>query len=45
MDEKTCNIIVRTDSKLKAQVETLFKELGMNMSVAINIFLKQSVHE
>ncbi len=45
MAEKTSNIIIRTDSELKQQAEILFKELGMNMSMAINIFLKQSVRE
>ncbi len=42
---KSSNIIVRVDSELKQQSEELFKEMGMNMSMAINIFLKQSIKE
>ena len=36
-------ISARIDSKLKTQAENLFNELGMNMSTAITVFLKQSV--
>jgi DNA-damage-inducible protein J len=36
-------ISARIDSKLKAQAETLFDQLGMNMSTAITVFLKQVV--
>ena len=39
----TTNINVRVDSNLKAQAETLFSDLGMNMSTAINMFLKSAV--
>ena len=42
---KSSNIIVRVDSEVKQQSEELFKEMGMNMSMAINIFLKQSIKE
>ena len=42
--ETTMNTIsARIDSKLKTQAENLFNELGMNMSTAITVFLKQSV--
>ena len=40
----TTNINVRVDSELKVQAETLFADLGMNMSTAINIFLKSAVN-
>ena len=33
------------DTKLKAQAETLFAELGMNLSTAFNIFVRQSLRE
>ena len=33
------------DSELKAQADALFAELGMNLSTAFNIFLRQSVRE
>ena len=36
-------ISARIDSKLKSQAENLFEELGLNMSTAITVFLKQSV--
>ena len=41
----TTNINVRVDSKLKADAETLFSDLGMNMSTAIIIFLKTAVRQ
>ncbi len=37
------NLNVRVDEELKAKAEMLFSELGMNMSTALNIFLKTSV--
>lgn len=43
--EKTSNINIRIDDKLKKEAEKLFNDLGMNMSSAINVFLKQSVRE
>ena len=39
------NINVRTDSDLKNKAEKIFEELGLNMSVAINIFLRQTIRE
>ncbi|MCD7716776.1 MAG: type II toxin-antitoxin system RelB/DinJ family antitoxin [Lachnospiraceae bacterium] len=41
----TTNISIRMDSELKAQAETLFSELGMNLSTAFNIFVRQSLRE
>ena len=43
--EKTSNINIRIDDKLKKEAEKLFNDLGINMSAAINVFLKQSVRE
>ena len=37
------NINIRVDDTLKQQSETLFEELGLNMTAAITAFLKQSV--
>lgn len=37
------NINVRVDENLKKSAENLFDELGLNMSTAINVFLKQAV--
>lgn len=39
------SVSFRIDRDLKAQAESLFKELGLNMTTAFNIFLKQSVRE
>ena len=41
----TTNICVRVDTELKAQAETLFNELGMNLSTAVTVFLRQAVRE
>ena len=39
------NISIRMDSDLKAAAEELFAELGMNISTAFNIFVRQSLRE
>lgn len=41
----TTNISIRMDSDLKAQADALFTELGMNLSTAFNIFVRQSLRE
>lgn len=38
-------ISVRTDEETKRQAEELFNELGLNMSTAINMFMKQALRE
>ena len=45
MENKNSNLNIRLDSELKQQAEKLFAELGMNMSTAINVFLRQSVRQ
>lgn len=42
MGNSTTNISIRMDSELKAQADELFAELGMNLSTAFNIFVRQS---
>lgn len=37
------NFSVRMDSELKKQCEALYGELGMNLTTAINVFLRQSL--
>jgi len=39
----TTSISLRMDSELKKQAEELFYSLGMNMSTAMNMFLRQAV--
>lgn len=41
----TTNISIRMDVELKKQAEKLFNELGMNMTTAFNIFLRQAVRQ
>ena len=39
------NMSFRVDKDLKKQADELFKSLGMNTSVALNMFLTQSVRQ
>lgn len=41
----TTNITIRMDSDIKARAEHLFDELGMNMSTAFNIFVRQALRD
>lgn len=45
MASRISNVSFRIDSDLKAQADSLFSQLGMNMTTAFNIFLRQSVRE
>lgn len=45
MAGNTTNISIRMDSDLKAQADALFGELGMNLTTAFNIFVRQSLRE
>ena len=42
---KNVNVTLRVDEDLKKQAESLFSELGMNLTTAFNVFLRQSVRE
>ena len=39
------NISIRMDTDLKEQAESLFGQLGMNLTTAFNIFVRQAVRE
>lgn len=39
----TTNFSVRMDSDIKKQCEELYGELGINLTTAINVFLRQSL--
>lgn len=41
----TTNLNIRTDKKVKEDAEKIFAELGLNMTNAINIFLRASIRE
>lgn len=45
MASNTTNISIRMDAELKTQADALFAELGMNISTAFNIFVRQSLRE
>lgn len=42
---ETTNLSIRMDKELKEQAEQLFSELGMNMTTAFNIFVRQAVRQ
>ena len=42
---KNVNVTLRVDEDLKKQADILFSDLGLNLSTAFNIFLRQSVRE
>ena len=42
---KNVNVTLRVDEDLKKQADVLFSELGLNLTTAFNIFLRQSVRE
>lgn len=37
------NLTIRVDSGIKSEAEKLFEDLGMSISTAFNIFLRQAV--
>ena len=45
MASNTTNISIRIDNELKKQADALFEELGMNITTAFNIFVRQSLRE
>ena len=38
-------INIRVNDEVKKEAETIFKSLGLNMSVTINLFLKKCINE
>ena len=42
---KNVNVTLRVDEDLKKQADILFSELGLTLTTAFNIFLRQSVRE
>ncbi len=41
----TTNLNIRTDKEIKEQAEAVFAELGLNMTTAVNMFLRTTVRE
>lgn len=42
---ETTNLNIRVDKEVKAAAEDMFEALGMTMSTAVNIFLRQAIRE
>lgn len=41
----TTNLNIRTDKAIKEQAEKIFNELGLNMTTAVNMFLRTAIRE
>jgi len=41
----TVNMSIRMDTELKKQAEAMFSDMGLNMTTAINMFLRQVVRQ
>lgn len=41
----TANINIRIDAEVKQAAERIYSELGLSMTTAINMFLRQSIRE
>ena len=41
----TTNLNIRTDKEIKDQADAIFNELGLNMTTAINVFLRAVIRE
>ena len=41
----TTNLNIRTDKDVKEQAEKIFNALGLNMTSAVNIFLRTAIRE
>lgn len=39
------NLNIRTDKNVKAAAEKIFEALGLNMTTAVNMFLRQTIRE
>ena len=42
---ESTNLNIRTDKEVKIAAERIFEELGLNMTTAVNIFLRQTIRE
>ncbi len=42
---ESTNLNIRTDKTVKARAEEIFAELGLNMTTAVNMFLRQTIRE
>ena len=42
---ESTNLNIRIDKEVKIAAERIFEELGLNMTTAVNIFLRQTIRE
>ncbi|MCL2055878.1 MAG: type II toxin-antitoxin system RelB/DinJ family antitoxin [Oscillospiraceae bacterium] len=42
---ETINVTIRLDREIKEQAEVMFRDLGMNLSTAFNIFTRQALRQ
>lgn len=42
---ESTNLNIRTDKEVKLAAEKIFDALGLNMTTAVNIFLRQAIRE
>ena len=42
---ETINVTIMLDRDIKEQAESMFNDLGMNLSTAFNIFVRQSLRQ
>ena len=42
---KSTTIAIRTEQNTKQQAQAIFKDMGLDMSTAINLFLNETIHE
>lgn len=42
---ESTNLNIRTDKEVKLAAEKIFEELGLNMTTAVNMFLRQTIRE
>ena len=42
---KTINLNISMDTELKEQAEAVFSEMGMNITTAFNIFVRQTIRQ
>lgn len=42
---ESANLNIRTDKEVKLAAEKIFEALGLNMTTAVNMFLRQTIRE
>lgn len=45
MSTATTNLNIKTDRSVKEQSEQIFSDLGLNMTTAVNMFLRATIRE